>query len=270
MDYQLISTDMDGTLLNSEKLIPQENIEALYKLQDKGIKIMFSTGRTFESAISYAASIDLEPCIAGSNGAIVSYEDTIESFNLDKNKIFEYANKCQEIDLIYQITTQKCSYFYRTFDVFDLFYKSNSMVNNEFVLEKEMFHDISEIKNFEDMNNIIKFDIFDKNNRIKEIYRELDYDIFNIVIPEDYYVELTGKKVNKGNAVKKVAEYFGIPSKNIMSIGDSGNDISMFEYSGCSVSMGNAHGDIKRKSDFVTDTNDNFGFKKALEMLHII
>ncbi|MFZ7131537.1 MAG: Cof-type HAD-IIB family hydrolase [Eubacteriales bacterium] len=270
MKYKLLATDIDGTLLDSKKIIPSRNIDVLYRLRDKGIKIMFSTGRTMESAISYAASIDLEPSIAGSNGAIVAYEQHLQYYHLDKEEIIDYAKKCEELDLYYLIITEDTSYYYRSLDSYFEFYEDNAMVNNSAVLQKELFESIHQISNQEDLNRIIKFDIFQKDDRLRWVNTFLNYDHYSVVNPDNHYIELTGKKVNKGYAVKEVAEYYDIPMESVVAIGDSENDLSMFKDAGLSIAMGNAQDKIKIRAQMVTSTNDQCGFANAIELLGVI
>jgi len=49
-----------------------------------------------------------------------------------------------------------------------------------------------------------------------------------------------------------------------MAIGDSENDLTMIEYSGLGVAMGNAAEIVKEKADYITDTNGNDGVAKAI------
>ena len=49
-----------------------------------------------------------------------------------------------------------------------------------------------------------------------------------------------------------------------MCIGDSENDLSMINYAGIGVAMGNGLDMVKEAADFVTDTNDNSGVAKAI------
>lgn len=270
MDYQLIATDMDGTLLDSNKLIPKESIEALHILEDKGIKIMFSTGRPIESAQSYANSINIKPSFAASNGAIVSYEDYLETIHLDKEQIIKTAKMCHELNFGYVIYTENMGY-YTSLDIYKEYYRDNELVRADDV-PKVVFNTIEDIMNLEDMDKIIKADFFDPKSRIMDIYSEfpIDFHQSNVTIQDECSIEVTHKKVSKGNAVKKVAEYYKIPREKVISIGDGGNDISMFEYAGCSISMGNARDIVKSKADMVTDTNDNQGFVKALKKLNIL
>ncbi len=270
MDYQLIATDMDGTLLDSNKLIPKESIEALHVLEDKGIKIMFSTGRPIESAMSYATSINIDASFGASNGAIISYENYVEIIHLDKEQIMKTAKICDELNFEYIIYTENMGY-YTSLEIFDAYYKDNELVRAEAV-PKVLFHTIQDIVDLDEMNKIIKVDFFDPKSRIIDVYSKFPIDLnqSNVVVQDETSIEITHKKVSKGNAVKKVAEYYKIPREKIITIGDGGNDVSMFEYAGCSISMGNARDVVKSKADMVTDTNDNKGFVKALEKLNIL
>lgn len=70
---------------------------------------------------------------------------------------------------------------------------------------------------------------------------------------------------SKGNAVKKLAENFGLSPENVICIGDSENDLSMLRYAGLGVAMGNGLDIVKEEADFITDTNLNSGVAKVIE-----
>jgi len=67
--------------------------------------------------------------------------------------------------------------------------------------------------------------------------------------------------------VKKLAEQLGIKQEEIMSFGDNGNDLSMIQYAGCGVAMGNAIPEIKEAADFQTLTNNESGVAYAIKKL---
>lgn len=62
-----------------------------------------------------------------------------------------------------------------------------------------------------------------------------------------------------------VAELLGIKQEEVMCIGDNGNDISMIEYAGCGVAMGNAIPEVKAVADFETLSNNEGGVAYAIE-----
>ena len=81
------------------------------------------------------------------------------------------------------------------------------------------------------------------------------------------YCDVGNLGSNKGNAVQKLCEYLTIDLKDAIAIGDSYNDLSMFEKVGYSVAMGNANEEIKEKANEVTLSNDNDGVAVFLEKL---
>jgi Cof subfamily protein (haloacid dehalogenase superfamily) len=82
---------------------------------------------------------------------------------------------------------------------------------------------------------------------------------------QPYYLDITHPLANKGVALSALAEILAVPVGEIAVIGDSGNDIAMFERSGLSIAMGNASPAVQARADLVTDSNDEDGFAKAIE-----
>ena len=44
--YRMVVTDLDGTLLNSQKQVSDANPKAIYKLKDQNIPFVMATGRS--------------------------------------------------------------------------------------------------------------------------------------------------------------------------------------------------------------------------------
>lgn len=82
---------------------------------------------------------------------------------------------------------------------------------------------------------------------------------------QPYYLDITHPKANKGVVVDTLSDKLGIPAVEIATVGDMPNDIKMFEKSGLSIAMGNAPPDVKAAAHYVTDTNKEDGFAKAVE-----
>src|SRR3712207_9057504 len=79
--------------------------------------------------------------------------------------------------------------------------------------------------------------------------------------------EIMNKGVSKGRGVQELAEFYGLTKDEVICIGDGENDLSMIEYAGLGIAMGNAPNFIKEKANYITDTNDNDGVAKAIEKL---
>lgn len=92
-------------------------------------------------------------------------------------------------------------------------------------------------------------------------------DRATVVRSQPYYLDFTHPLANKGAALSEIAGLLAIPLSQIAVIGDGGNDVAMFERAGLSIAMGNAAPQVRRAADFVTDTNNQDGFAKAIEWI---
>lgn len=79
-----------------------------------------------------------------------------------------------------------------------------------------------------------------------------------------YYLDVTHPLANKGVGVTRLAGLMGVPLAETMVIGDSHNDLGMFAQAGLAIAMGNADAEVKRHARFVTATNDEEGFAEAV------
>lgn len=73
--------------------------------------------------------------------------------------------------------------------------------------------------------------------------------------------------IDKGMGIEWVAEFYGIPLREVCAFGDYDNDIPSFQRAGFSVAMSNASDNFKAWAKYITDTNDEDGIAKALAAL---
>jgi Cof subfamily protein (haloacid dehalogenase superfamily) len=92
-------------------------------------------------------------------------------------------------------------------------------------------------------------------------------DSVDFVKSAPFYLEIIVKDTNKGSSLQYLSNLLNIDQTEVMAIGDNYNDVSMIEYAGLGVAMGQADEIIKRKSQYITDTNDENGVAKALKQV---
>jgi hydroxymethylpyrimidine pyrophosphatase-like HAD family hydrolase len=79
--------------------------------------------------------------------------------------------------------------------------------------------------------------------------------------------DVTHPKANKGEVVAMFSQICGTPPDQIAAIGDMPNDVLMFKKSGVGIAMGNAGRDVQMLATFITSSNQEEGFAKAMERL---
>jgi len=82
---------------------------------------------------------------------------------------------------------------------------------------------------------------------------------------QPYYLDVTHPQANKGEVVLSISRLLNIPAAEIATLGDMPNDVLMFKKSGVSIAMGNASPEVQASATYVTSTNEDEGFAKAIE-----
>ncbi|MCY6483159.1 Cof-type HAD-IIB family hydrolase [Clostridium aestuarii] len=267
MEYKLICLDMDGTLLNDEKTISIRNKEAIKKAHDKGVKIAICTGRLFISAKYYANLIGIKAPIIASNGSYIREKDRDEVIYqslLNKEDCQIIWSIIKKYDFLSCFNTYDTIISNKPFSKGDFYYKINDSLPDNMKIKLKV---LPEFEGAFSNNDILKFICLSKDydnlRKAKEEIKGLNK--FEVVSSSINNFEIINKNSSKGKAVEVLAGFYDLKKEEIMCIGDNENDLSMIEYAGMGVAMGNAEEFVKSKANFITDTNNNDGIAKVIE-----
>ena len=100
---------------------------------------------------------------------------------------------------------------------------------------------------------------------LKKVEVELKKDKYSIAISKPFFLEVTKLGIDKGVAVKKLAEKLNIPIEEVIAVGDSFNDLPMLKAAGTSVAVENAQPEIKEQVDFSVRSNNDGGIADLIE-----
>ena len=88
---------------------------------------------------------------------------------------------------------------------------------------------------------------------------------FAVLKSAPFFLEVFDHRAGKGPSLQTLAEHLGIDRANVMAIGDQENDLTMLQYAGTSVAMGNAIDAVKAVARFETTSNADEGVARAIE-----
>lgn len=278
---KLIASDMDGTLLNNNHDIDKETVEAIRKAEEAGIIFAISTGREYESVKPILDKHNIKAQCILSNGA--EYRDE-EGNILDKVNINEESAKrvidiLEKNNLSARIFTNKGVFTTSTREeaLKEVVYRTMSL--NPDLTEDEareisenlgFFIGLQYIENinkfFEEGIEIRKFVAFNKDIDLIDKMKKVISEIEGLAISSSFIdnIEITDINAQKGIILEQVAVKMGIDREEVMILGDSFNDYSMFEIFEETVAMENAIPEVKAVAKYITDTNDNLGVAKAI------
>ena len=257
---ELITSDIDETLVDDTKNVPEINRKAIATAENQGIKVMLATGRgpyELNQIPDQAGVIRDDRYIICCNGAItlrakdrVIVDSMPLEFEYAKN-VFEYAYKNNLQFFVYTLDRKYAINL-------DPIEESNEYTNETRVEEIDG-------NNIDFLKDEILLKALIKNNDI-DFLHSLEVDIAKITdysceiaYSSDMYMEINAKNVNKATALKKVCGSYGIDMANTLVIGDNYNDVAMIEAAGIGVAVANAHLQVKEVADFVTTATNNEG-----------
>lgn len=87
------------------------------------------------------------------------------------------------------------------------------------------------------------------------------------IVDTGFAVHIKSRVINKGTGLKRLAELMGLSAKDFVAIGDSPNDIEMLKASGFGVAVGNAHPDMKKVADMITEGEHGAGVAEAVRYI---
>ena len=278
---KLIASDMDGTLLNERHNIDKETVVAIKKAEEAGIIFAISTGREYETVESILKENSIKCQCVLMNGAEYRDEDgnILEEINIEQKTATEIIHILQKEKVSARIFTNKGIYttdtkeealkemVYRTLSFNPSFTQEEAL---EFAKVQPYFVNLNYISNLDEFlksdMEIRKFVAFHNNieliNKMKTVIGELE----GIAVSSSFRdnMEITHITAQKGIILAKVAERMGLKKDEVLVLGDSFNDYSMFTEFTESVAMGNAIPEIKEIAKYITDTNGNLGVAKAI------
>ncbi|MDM5225135.1 Cof-type HAD-IIB family hydrolase [Cytobacillus sp. NJ13] len=274
-----IAIDLDGTLLNDQNEINEENIKAIQSAQENGFEVVISTGRAYFDVRTICEKAGISPYVIGTNGATIHAKngECLSSITLAKDRAESILQWLDERNYYYEVFTDQAIYalkkereqFYKEIQSL----KSADSEMTELAAEAERQFDqfgfvlVESCQDIlgqaEEFNNILACS-FDKMKLVEAWNEFKTFDELMVVSSADHNIEITNKGATKGMALEKLAFMLNGTLDRAMAIGDSNNDLSMFEKVGCSVAMGNAKDEIKAVCTMTTLTNVENGVAYAI------
>lgn len=244
---KMVVTDLDETLLRSDKSISKYTFDIIEKVRDTGIKVIFATAR------------------GGSTKTLIPYEI------FDGYVLFNGAKAYVSNRLIYDREIPA--------DVYIPFLKNLSNSNLKVAAEINGTHYANfNVKNkWNYIDNSVITDYMDVSGGADKLYaiienpKQVDIVISNL--PKELYLNISRdglamimhKEATKSNGILEIADEFNISRDEIIAFGDDINDKEMFLNCGLSIAMDNAIDEIKVIADYICDTNNNDGVAKWLD-----
>lgn len=260
MAIRLLAVDLDDTLLNEKSEVSEMNKKAIQDAVARGVIVTIATGRMFESAQKIAREIGLDVPLIAYNGALVESaisEEVLMKTCVDADAAAAVLKLFKEKGWYIQLYRNDTLYVDTATD--DTRDYERRVKTKAVEIGSELY------RNPRDILKMLAVNDADKLDYVEEVVQTTFRGKVFAPRSRPRLLEIVNAKVNKGEALRFVAEKFGIKQEEVMAIGDSNNDVAMLEYAGLGIAMANASDRVKEVAQAITASNEEDGVAKAIE-----
>lgn len=260
MKYKAVFFDIDGTLVNEEKQIPQDTIDAIRELKEKDIPVFIATGRAPYYFTHYAQQLDVDSFVSFNGSYVVYkgkpvYEHPISKETLERLETLALSHN-------HPIVMQGGTAGYANFEAHEAVAESFHSLRVEvpdyrtqYWKEEAVYQALLYCQEHEEH-------IYTgPDSPFKELQFVRWHRVAMDVIPAGG---------SKAKGIEAVLKHLGIGREEAVAFGDGLNDREMLSYVGLGIAMGNAHEEVKPFAKYVTKSVDEGGIRHGLQYAELL
>ena len=271
-DIRLIAFDLDGTLLNADKILTPRNKEALERAAEKGIHIVPTTGRLFKGIPAEIREFPFLRYAITINGAAVFDTETggnLYRAEIPLEKAIEIMTYLDQFPIIYDCYKDNTGWMTQSmWDQAEIFapnaYYVRSIRTNR--------SPVPELKEYlmQQGGSVQKIQLFALDPALRtDLLKEIPLRFSHLAVSSSVSrnVEINHEDAHKGAALLALASHLGLDRSQVMAFGDGLNDISMIREAGIGVAMENAVDEVRAVADLITGSCEESGVAEVIERL---
>lgn len=259
---KLIAADMDGTLLDSQKRLPQELTAVVRALKEQGVRFVIASGRQAATLRRDLGELAREMIFFAENGTVVMEGDErLFVSPMEKADVRRVLEKMRGMEGMHAVLCRP--------DVAMI----EESAPEEFRRNVKMYYESTQIvpdllsvcDAFDDVCKIAFYDEGDAEHHEYPVLKEYFADTLSVILSGYSWVDLMRPGVHKGSAMRKLQALRGILPEECMAFGDYLNDKEMLEAVGESYAMENGLAEVKAVCKYIAPPNDDNGVMRVIK-----
>lgn len=256
----LYVTDLDGTLLNREDRISKWSIDTINRLVQEGMLFTYATARSMVSASVVTKGLSMDIPVIAYNGALIIHPATGKILSQEKFSTEEIQNVVEVLEQ-YKISSLVYSYIQNVEKVSWIPARENEGIKH-YLSKRQGDRRLNPVEDCSSLyqGEIFYFTCIGEQDQLQPIYDIFSKDSrFRCTIQQELYrpeylCEIMPVKATKAEAIKKLKALWNC--NDVISFGDSTNDIPMFEVSQECYAVANATSELKAVATGVIGSNE--------------
>ena len=253
---KIVATDMDGTLLDDDKHLPENFEEVIADLSRRKINFVISSGRSFNVLKKqFSKHLDDLTFICDNGAYIVIGGKNVYTSVIDRQTVMNVVDHCEKKGYTVILCGKKGAWHNAKEPSLD------KEISTYYICQTylEDLHDCDD--------EIFKIAIFNENGYTNAEYEALSdefSDNCTALLSGSKWVDIMNKGVTKGSALSTICNRFGVGYNEVMAFGDYLNDVDMLNCAYYSFAMSNAHNSVKQVANFITGSNNDNSVMKEV------
>lgn len=241
-----IITDLDRTLLHTDKSVSDETVRVLKACKEKGILVVVATARPERAITQYQEKIGFDALIT-LNGARIIINSRELNYHIPKKNVMRMLQKLEDIDgVVISLETEK-----------GILSNVDIPLWQPIVYEKLSEAPLPDI--FYKM--IVSSNEIDLHKYMDEILDDYTY----VSVADGVLFQIMSKQATKWNGIRLMLDTLGILAEDTVYFGDDNDDIEAIKMCGIGVAVSNAIESVKEVADIIIKSNDEDGVAEYLK-----
>jgi 5-amino-6-(5-phospho-D-ribitylamino)uracil phosphatase len=264
-DVKLVALDLDGTLLDSSKVIDDETVAALKAACARGVQVVIASARPPRGVRHIYQQLCLRTWQINYNGALIWDEGAGQA-------VFHRPMQPAVVRQIIDVARDQYDEVGVHAEVLDRWYTDRPV--EAFVTETGRLFAPDGIVSVAEfcavpITKLMFMGDVPMLMRLESLLLPRFGRHVTIVSTDSHLMQIMDARVSKAVALKKIAQHHGVKRESVMAVGDAPNDLGMLQYAGVAVAMENAHPVVKEEADWVAPSNDSRGVLAALKRFNL-
>ena len=258
MKKQMIFFDIDGTLLNHEKRLPESTKIAINRLQELGHELAIATGRAPFMFKELREELGIHTYVSFNGQYVVHNGKPVHHNPLDReelHRLTHYANS-RKNPIIYesnkQLHANMESHPYMDAGIGSLHITEEPIYDPFYFCDHEVYQSL----------------LFCTEDEEEEYRR--NFKKFEFVRWHEFSVDVLPAGSSKAKGIEILIHHLNLSIDQVFAFGDGLNDIEMLSFVKNSIAMGNAEEVVKKAAKYVTNSVDEDGILKGLQLVGLL
>lgn len=265
INYRLIVSDFDGTLVRHDGAICEENKRAIAKYVANGGAFAISTGRLHYGILDRAKELGLKGLVACCQGAIIVDIESgkhVQEHIIPHETTLAICKKMEELGLHYHVYDYEDYYCNKDDDA--LRFYENAVRKKAICITDKPLSEYVQEKKIGTYKVLAVVDPKENEKLYKEI-EQMQFPDCALTKSANYLIEVVNAKSSKGTAIEFLTNYYGVPLEKTIAVGDQWNDLPMIEKAGLGIAVQNADEKLKERALVCSLTNEQGAIAEVIE-----